>query len=173
MKRTLTQIEGSGRGHVTRSRTRLATLSCCRIAQMCLGFSGALGPMRRPAFQGRRGMMKRSDWRMANLPRMASLPGQILLLFRQACASRRWQRPRFQTLCQQTTGGQEMSGFTDEERRADVARRAAEEARRDASKRNAQTYRPGAKHPVCMICNLQFPSHQTSTPDTPICLSCF
>lgn len=66
-----------------------------------------------------------------------------------------------------------MSGFTDEERRADVARRAAEEAQRDDKIRNAPTFRPAANDPVCMICNSQFPSHQTNTPDTPICLSCF
>jgi len=30
--------------------------------------------------------MKRSDWRMANLPRMTSLPLKMILLFRQACA---------------------------------------------------------------------------------------
>lgn len=66
-----------------------------------------------------------------------------------------------------------MSGFTDEERRADAARRTAEEEQRDAKSRLAQTYRPAANDPFCMICNLQFPSHETNTPDTPICDSCF
>lgn len=66
-----------------------------------------------------------------------------------------------------------MSGFTDEERRADIARRAAEEARRDDKIRHGQTSRLTADRPVCMICNLRFPPHQTITPDTPICLSCF
>lgn len=66
-----------------------------------------------------------------------------------------------------------MSGFTDEERRADAARRAAEQAQRDERFRQAQTYRPAADDPCCVICNRQFPSHQTDTPDTPICESCF
>lgn len=66
-----------------------------------------------------------------------------------------------------------MSSFTDEERRADAARRRVEEAQRDEDLRLAQTYRPAADDPFCMICNLQFPSHQTATPDTPICESCF
>lgn len=66
-----------------------------------------------------------------------------------------------------------MSGFTDEERRANAARRAAEEAQRDDKIRHAQTYQPAANDPFCMICNLQFPSYQTNTPDTPICESCF
>lgn len=65
------------------------------------------------------------------------------------------------------------SGFTDQERRAEVARRAAEEAQREAMSRDAQTYRPAAHDPFCMICNLQFPAYQTNTPDTPICESCF
>lgn len=66
-----------------------------------------------------------------------------------------------------------MSGFTDEERRTDAARKAAEEAKRDDKVRNAQTYRLAVNDPFCMICNLQFPSCQTNTPDTPICESCF
>ena len=66
-----------------------------------------------------------------------------------------------------------MSGFTDEERRADAARRLAEQAQRDDNIRRAQTYQPAADDPFCVICNLQFPSHQTRTPDTPICASCF
>ncbi len=66
-----------------------------------------------------------------------------------------------------------MSGFTDEERRADAARRLAELALRDDKIRRAQTYRPAADDPVCMVCNLQFSSHRTDTPDTPICQSCF
>lgn len=65
-----------------------------------------------------------------------------------------------------------MSGFSDEERRADATRRLAEQAERDDSFRRAQAYRPAAADPFCMICNLQFPSHQTRTPDTPICESC-
>lgn len=66
-----------------------------------------------------------------------------------------------------------MTGFTDEERRADAARRLAEQAERNDRVRRAQSYRPAADDPFCMICNLQFPSHQTLTPDTPICESCF
>ena len=66
-----------------------------------------------------------------------------------------------------------MSGFTDEERRADAARRAVKEAQRDDKIRHAQTYQPAANDPFCMICNLQFPSYQKNTPDTPICESCF
>lgn len=66
-----------------------------------------------------------------------------------------------------------MTGFTDEERRVDAARRASEEAQRDDKNRRAQTYQPPASDPFCIICNLQFPSYQTRTPDTPICGSCF
>lgn len=66
-----------------------------------------------------------------------------------------------------------MSGFTDEERRADAAQRLAEQAQRDIKFRRAEPYRPAADDPFCMICNLQFPSHRSRTPDTPICESCF
>jgi hypothetical protein len=66
-----------------------------------------------------------------------------------------------------------MSGFTDEERQADAARRSAEQVERDDRFRSAQAYRPAADDPFCMICNLQFPSHQNRTPDTPICEACF
>lgn len=66
-----------------------------------------------------------------------------------------------------------MSGFTDDERRADAARRLAEQAKSDDRFRRAQTYRPAADDPYCMICNLQFPWHHGRTPDTPICESCF
>ena len=38
---------------------------CWRIAQMCFGLSGAFAPVIRPAFQGLRGMRKRSGWPMA------------------------------------------------------------------------------------------------------------
>lgn len=79
-------FESSAQLNIARSRTRFATLSCYWIAPMCFGFSGALGPIRRPAFQGRRGMMKRSDWRIANLPQ-GGLPARpILLSFGRACA---------------------------------------------------------------------------------------
>lgn len=44
-----------------------------------------------------------------------------------------------------------MSGFTDEERRADAARRLAEQAKRDDKSRRAQNYRPSAEDPSCII----------------------
>lgn len=65
-----------------------------------------------------------------------------------------------------------MSGFTDEERRADAARRSTEQAQRDENVRRAQAYQPANDDPVCVICNLQFPWHETRAPDTPICQSC-
>ncbi len=43
-----------------RSRNLRPFFSCCRIAQMCLGFSGGFGPINRPAFQGLAGSLKRS-----------------------------------------------------------------------------------------------------------------
>lgn len=66
-----------------------------------------------------------------------------------------------------------MSEFTDEERCADAARRLAEQAQRDDNIRRAQTHEPAADEPFCVICNLQFPAHQTRTPDTPMGESCF
>ena len=53
--------------NIARSRTFFATFNCCRMAQMCLGLSGALGPKRQPAVHGRLGCLNGSDWRMANL----------------------------------------------------------------------------------------------------------
>lgn len=66
-----------------------------------------------------------------------------------------------------------MPGFTDEERRAERARRDADEEQRTTRRRLAEAYRPTATDPVCVICNLQFPAHQNSSPDTPVCDSCF
>ena len=66
-----------------------------------------------------------------------------------------------------------MSGFTDEERRADAARRVTEQAQRDDKFRHAQTCRPAPEDPFCMICSVQSPSHHTGTLNTPICQSCF
>lgn len=65
--------------NIARSRIRRATFNCCRMAQMCFGLNGALGPIRRPAFQGRVGRMNKSDWRMANL-RCGHSPALPILL---------------------------------------------------------------------------------------------
>lgn len=54
--------------NIARSHTLLATFSCCRMAQMCFGLSGALGPIRRPAFHGRLGWMNRSGSPPCRLP---------------------------------------------------------------------------------------------------------
>jgi hypothetical protein len=43
-----------------------SVFNCWRIAQMCFGFSGALGPMRRPAFHGFWGERNKSGWRIAS-----------------------------------------------------------------------------------------------------------
>ena len=51
--------------NIARSRIDPTDLRCCRIAQMCFGLSGALAPVIRPAFQGLRGIRKRSGWLMA------------------------------------------------------------------------------------------------------------
>jgi len=45
-------LESMAQLNIAKSRRRPWVLSCWRIAQICLGFSGALGPMIRPAFQG-------------------------------------------------------------------------------------------------------------------------
>lgn len=66
-----------------------------------------------------------------------------------------------------------MSGFTEEEQRADAARRLAEKVRLADEQRRAQAYRRAAGDPVCMICGLGFPWYDASSPDTPICQSCF
>lgn len=65
-----------------------------------------------------------------------------------------------------------VSDFTDEERRADALRRAAENSRRDEDRKRGAAYHPVASDPFCMICSLQFPSYHNRTPETPICLSC-
>ena len=38
--------------NMARSRILMATLSRCRVAQMCFGLSSVLGPISRPAFSG-------------------------------------------------------------------------------------------------------------------------
>jgi len=38
--------------NIAKSRRRPLAFSCWRIAEKCFGFSGAFGPMMRPAFQG-------------------------------------------------------------------------------------------------------------------------
>ncbi len=60
-----------------RSPTDPIDVKCCRIAQICCGLRGAFAPVIRPAFQGLRGMRKRSGWPMAASqnggPRLSSL----------------------------------------------------------------------------------------------------
>jgi len=51
--------------NIARSRTNPRDFKCWRIAQMCFGLSGAFAPVIRPAFQGLRGIRKRSGWPMA------------------------------------------------------------------------------------------------------------
>jgi hypothetical protein len=51
--------------NIARSRHLPFVFSCCRIVQMCFGFSGALGPTMRPTFQGFFGVRNRSGWLMA------------------------------------------------------------------------------------------------------------
>lgn len=48
--------------NIARSRTAPTDLKCWRMAQICFGFSGALAPVMRPAFQGLRGVRNRSGW---------------------------------------------------------------------------------------------------------------
>ena len=47
--------------------------NCCRIARTCLGFSAALGPIHRPAFQGFFEVMTRSERRMIAFSDAATL----------------------------------------------------------------------------------------------------
>ena len=51
--------------NIARSRTDPSDFRCWRIAQICFGLRGAFAPIMRPAFQGLRGIRKRSGWPMA------------------------------------------------------------------------------------------------------------
>ena len=69
--RSLASIPQSNKA---KSRTRPVVLSCCRIAQTCLGLNGCLGPMIRPEFQGRGGERNKSSCAMVGFRRIKCRP---------------------------------------------------------------------------------------------------